>query len=107
MAMAALLWWRAHERLAVVPGVIGAALLLAAMVAPAHLGPVERAWMRMALAISSITTPIVLGVVYYLVVTPFGVVRRTFGGNPLKHEPAKGTHWVARETPRGDLERQF
>ena len=107
MAMAAILAWRSHERLATIAGVLGAALLLAAMLAPGHLGPVERAWMRLALAISSITTPIVLGVVYYLVVTPFGVVRRTLGGNPLKHEPAHGTHWVQRETLQGDLERQF
>jgi hypothetical protein len=105
--MAALLAWRAHSRSAAIAAVAGVALLLAAVIAPTRLGPVERGWMRLALALSSVTTPIILGLVYYVVVTPIGVVRRTIGRNPLRHAPAPDSRWFARDTPRGDLERQF
>ena len=53
------------------------------------LGPVERAWMGLAHAISKVTTPIVMGVMYLLVLTPVGLLRRRFGGNPLVHAPSK------------------
>src|SRR5687768_2443127 len=107
IVLAAFMAWRSHERLSLVFGAISAALVLAVLVAPTRLAPVERGWMRMALAISSVTTPIVLGILYLLVVTPFGIVRRTLGRNPLRHEAAAGTHWLPRALPRSDLERQF
>ena len=41
--------------------------------------------MALAHAISKVTTPIVMGVMYFVVLTPVGVLRRGFGGNPLVH----------------------
>jgi hypothetical protein len=56
-----------------------AVLGLWALIAPNSLQPVYRLWMRLGLAIGRITTPIVLGVVFYLVIMPMGLVRRIFG----------------------------
>lgn len=89
---------------------VGGALTLAALAVPTRLGPVERAWMRLARAISSVTTPIVMGAMYLLVLTPVGWVRRLFGGNPLVHRPLGDGYWKTRpEGARrsGSLERQF
>jgi hypothetical protein len=63
--------------------------------------------MGLAHAISRVTTPIFMGIVYFLVITPVAAVRRAVGGNPLRaHRGASG--WVDRQTaPRGDLTRQF
>jgi Saxitoxin biosynthesis operon protein SxtJ len=91
---------------------LGAGVMLAAAGAlvPTHLGPVERGWMRAAHAISTVTTPIVMSVLYLLVLTPVGVLRRTLGGNPLVHRRQGAGYWQAR--PAGarksaSLERQF
>ena len=51
-------------------GVLGAWALLA----PLSLRPVYRAWMRLGLLLSKITTPIVMGLVFYAVITPFALV---------------------------------
>jgi hypothetical protein len=63
--------------------------------------------MGLAHAISKVTTPIFMGIVYFVVITPIAAVRRAVGGNPLRaHDGATG--WVDRhEAPRGDLTRQF
>jgi predicted membrane protein len=53
----------------VVFGVLGAWALLA----PLSLRPVYRAWMRLGLLLSKITTPIVMGLVFYAVITPFAL----------------------------------
>lgn len=89
---------------------LAAALGVAGAAAPTQLGPVERAWMGLAHAISKVTTPIVMGVMYLVVLTPVGLLRRTFGGNPLVHAPRGAGYWQSR--PEGarrsaSLERQF
>jgi hypothetical protein len=63
--------------------------------------------MGFAQALSRVTTPIFMGIVYFLVITPIAAIRRAVGGNPLRaHSGATG--WVDRQdTPRGDLTRQF
>ncbi len=105
--LAGVSWWRSHQTAATVLGALAAALAIAGVLVPARLGPVQRAWMGLAHAISRVTTPIFMGLVYFVVITPIGFMRRIVGGNPLRaHQGASG--WVDREgAPRGDLTRQF
>ena len=109
LALATFLWWRGHLKTAAGFGALGGALSLAALVIPASLGPVERAWMGLAKVISKVTTPIVMGLMYLLVMTPVGVLRRTFGGNPLVHRAGDTGFWQPRAAgrSRGNLTRQF
>jgi hypothetical protein len=105
--LAGVTWWREHPTASAILGAVAAAFALGGLLMPGRLGPVYRGWMGFAHAISKVTTPIFMGVVYYLVITPIGLVRRTLGGNPLRaHQGASG--WVDRGgAPRGDLTRQF
>ena len=72
---------------------LGATLILGGLVVPAKLEPVERIWMAGALQISRVTTPIVMGIVYYLVLTPIAVVVRRTKGNPLVHAEGETGYW--------------
>jgi hypothetical protein len=110
LALGGLMWWREHTALAQVIGTIGALLSLAAAVIPGRLGPVHDTWMGFATAISRVTTPIILGVIYFTVLTPTGVLRRLFGRNPVKPSAEAASFWVAREPSvrrRRDMEHQF
>lgn len=109
LVLCGVLVWRGHSTGAVVLAGIGASLILAGLLIPAHLGPVQRAWMRLALAISRVTTPIIMGVIYYLVLTPAGILRRRLGANPIHHSPNDGSYWAPRPQDRrgSDLRRQF
>jgi hypothetical protein len=99
--------WRGHPTVATALAVLGAALCLAALVIPERLGPTQRAWMSLALAISKVTTPVFMAVVYFFVLTPTGILRRTLGRNPLT-PPTHGTRWISRTADdRSDLMRQF
>jgi hypothetical protein len=106
-ALAGVAWWRHSPRATLVFGAVAAAFALGGLLVPGKLGPVYRAWMGFALALSKVTTPIFMGVVYFLVITPIAAMRRALGGNPLRaHRGATG--WVDRQqAPRGDLTRQF
>lgn len=109
LTLAAFAWWRDHPLLAFGLGAVGGALAIAGLVVPTGLGPVERGWMRLADLLSTVTTPVVMGAIYFLVVTPVGMLRRIFGGNPVVHHPGHGSFWRSRPagTRTGILTRQF
>lgn len=108
LALTALMLWRQNEAIAWVTGSIGALLVLGGLVIPARLGPAHAVWMGLAGVLSKITTPIFMGVVYFVVLAPMGLLMRLFGRNPLRHRPVDGGFWVARSSGQGnDLRRQF
>jgi hypothetical protein len=109
LALAALLLWRGRPTIAYGFGGLGLALLLAGLVVPTRLGPIERAWMAFAERLSRITTPILMTAVFFLVLTPIAFVARLAGHRPLTRRLDSGGFWVPRAegTRRSDLERQF
>ena len=109
LALAALLSWRGRPNAALVLVVAGAILVAVGVAAPTRLGPVYRAWMTLALAMSRVTTPILMGLVYFGVLTPTGLVMRLFGRRPLPGARPAATVWVDRPAGarRSDLRRQF
>jgi hypothetical protein len=107
-ALTALMIWRDNAVAAKVTGSLGARLVLGGLLIPARLGPVHAAWMGLAHAISKVTTPIFMGIVYFLVLAPVGMVMRLFGRNPMRHEPVEASFWKTRASGHGhDLRRQF
>jgi hypothetical protein len=109
LVLAGVAAWRGKPTTATVLAGLGALLLVGALVAPAALLPVERAWMGLAHAISRVTTPIFMGVVWFLVLTPTAYIRRALGKNLIARDSKAPSYWVPREVGRrrGDLERQF
>jgi hypothetical protein len=87
---------RGHAITGVVLAILGLTLIAAGLIAPAQLGPVYRAWMGLAAAISSVTTPVFMGAVYFLVLTPLGLARRLARKNALIHGRGMGSCWIAR-----------
>lgn len=110
VALGGVLLWRHREVAASVVAALGGVLTLLALVAPLALAPVERVWMGFAHAMSKVTTPIFMGVVYFLVLAPVGVVMRALGKNPLRPAGTVGKGWVPRANEagrRGGMDRQF
>jgi hypothetical protein len=108
--ISALLYWRGREGGAAFAGVLGGGLLLAALSVPRLLEPVRRAWMRLALAISKVTTPVVMGLVYILVISVIGCLGRLLGHNAIKRPAASPSYWVPYRNKRNrkdSMERQF
>ena len=105
-------WYSSYSpAIPVVLWTIAGTLSLVGMVVPRLLVPVQRVWMAFALALGWVNTRIILGVLFYAVCTPFGVVRRVFH-DPLDRQLQDGcvSYWVRREPQSFDpkaYERQF
>jgi hypothetical protein len=78
----------------------GLFLLLAAFV-PHVLAPANRLWTKFGLLLHNIVSPIALGILFFLVVTPTGLLLRLFGKDPLRlrFDPAAGSYWIKRDPP--------
>jgi hypothetical protein len=108
LVLSGILFWREKETAFQVTAALGGLLYVAGAIIPGLLGPVYRAWMGMALLISKVTTPIFMGVVYFVVLTPTGLIMRLLGRRPINHQVKDNGYWhvTAGRTPT-DLRRQF
>jgi hypothetical protein len=110
LVLSALLWWRGKHGLLPYFGGLGGVLVLAGLLVPTLLGPVNKAWMGLAHLMSKVTTPIFMGVVYFVVLTPISIGMRLFGKNPLVHPSQGSGFWFERGTEKPEparMERQF
>ena len=92
------------------PWVVLTVLALAGAFTPRLLRPLYNAWMRAALWMSRLTTPVILGVAFFLVITPFGLVMRAAGKDPMRRrwDRAANSYRVkSRRTTRENLERPY
>jgi len=106
---AAITYWREHPTLMTIFGSLGVFFVGGGLVAPTLMGPVQKAWMGLALLISKVTTPIFMGIVFFLVISPISLVMRLFGKVPLRTDPNATTYWHSRPegSRRSELNRQF
>ncbi|MFZ0559924.1 MAG: SxtJ family membrane protein [Methylovirgula sp.] len=79
---------------------------------PAALGSANRAWFKLGLALNTIVSPIVMGVLFFGAVAPVGFVLRKRGEDllGLKRAPQAATFWDERTPPGpgpGTMRKQF
>jgi hypothetical protein len=105
----ALPWLREHD-VPLWPWVLSAILVGAAAAAPRTLRPIYRAWLGFGELMSRITTPVIVGALFFLVVTPIARGRAWLGHDPLvrRFDP-NAVSYRTRSEPRTaqDLERPF
>ncbi len=102
--------WVFERAFPVWPWIILAVLGAWALVAPASLRPVYRGWMRFGLLLGKVTTPIVLGTLFYVVIVPVGFMMRLTKPDPLRRrfDRSATTYRIETKTPpRENLERPF
>ena len=103
--------WRGHTIFPVLFASLGAILGGFALLAPGVLAPVEKFWMGAAHVLGWFNTRLIMGVVYFLVMTPTGIIMRLVGRDPLDRRLMdRPSYWVKRmecRDPRNSMERQF
>ena len=103
--------WRGHAVLPALLGGLALGLGGLALLAPRLLRPVHKGWMRGAEALGWFNTRLLLGLVYYLVMTPIGLLLRLVGRDPLDRRlHDRPSYWIARRPqadPKGTMERRF
>lgn len=81
--------------------VTAAAFALLAVLVPSLLAPLNRVWTGLGMLLHLIASPIALAVMFFLLITPMGMVMRWLGKDPLRLrlQPQASSYWIAREPP--------
>jgi hypothetical protein len=98
LAVLALLNGWHHGRLWPWEATIAALFLLAALLRPALLKPLNRLWMKLGLVLHRVVNPIVMGLLFFGTIWPTGLVMRMRGRDllRLKREPSSDSYWIER-----------
>ncbi len=96
-------WWLAA---------IAAAFLVAALLVPAILRPLNIVWQKFGEILHAIVSPLTMGFLFYVTVTPTALIMRALGKVPLhlKFNPKADSYWIERDPPGPDpksMNRQF
>ena len=80
---------------------VGVAFFVVALARPALLRPLNRLWFRFGLLLNRIVNPLVMGLLFFLTVTPIGLVMRALGKDPLRLRFDRGarSYWIERQPP--------
>ena len=73
------------------------------------LTPFNKLWFRFGLFLGKIISPIIMGVIFFLVVTPIGLLMRFFGKDVLnlKLNKKKSSYWIEKDGPKSKMKNQF
>ena len=80
---------------------MSAVFLAAALLRPGMLGGLNRQWIKLGILLGKLVSPIALGILFYGVFTPIGLVMRLIGSDPLhlKRDASALSYWRRREPP--------
>ena len=83
--------------------------LILGLINSKFLTPLNVLWFKFGIILGNIFSPIVMGIIFYLVVTPIGIILRIMQKDLLniKYNKKKESYWIKRETPIGTMKRQF
>ena len=88
--------------------VVSLIFLILALVDSNILSPLNKIWFKFGILLGKIVSPIVMGVIYFLVVTPTGLLMRLFGKDilNLKFNNEK-SYWIEKTGPKSKMKNQF
>lgn len=82
-------------------GMVAILFLAVALIRPRLLTPLNRLWFLVGLALHHVVTPLVMGLLFFLTITPVALIMRARGKNllTLKRDPAAASYWIHRQPP--------
>ena len=83
---------------------LGLGLLL-----PQSLGPLNKVWFKFGMVLSAIVSPIVMGLVFFIAVTPTALIMRARKKDLLKQKLDRNaqSYWILRDEPVGSMKYQY
>jgi hypothetical protein len=98
--VSALSWWRGHTGWHyTLP--LAALFLVVAYTVPGVLAPLNKLWLKFGLLLYKVMNPLILGLLFFITITPIGLIMRAFGKDflRLKLDRQAPSYWIDRQPP--------
>jgi len=94
--------------LKIIPLIISLAFLILGLINSKILSPLNFIWFKFGILLGKFVSPIIMGLVYFLVVVPTGLIMRFLGKDLLNLKRKKNkTYWIERSKIKSDMKNQF
>ena len=72
------------------------------------LNPLNKLWFKIGIFLGKIVSPLIMGIIFFLVVTPIGLLMRLMGKDllNLKYNNNK-SYWIEKDGPKSKMKNQF
>ena len=97
------------QQIKIIPFIISVCFLILGVVNSKILTPFNKLWFKFGLLLGAIIAPIVMGFIFFLVVTPIAFIMKLVGKDLLKRKYNKlsKTYWIEREKKIETMKQQF
>ena len=89
--------------------IVSLIFLILGLLKSKFLSPLNILWFKFGVFLGKIVSPIIMGVIFFLVVTPIGLLMRLFGKDVLnlKLKKKKRTYWIEKSGYKSKMNNQF
>ena len=88
--------------------IISAVFLILGLLKSKLLTPLNKLWFRFGIFLGKIISPIIMGFIFFLVVTPIGLIMRLLGKDVLNLKYNKErSYWIEKDGPKSKMKNQF
>ncbi len=89
--------------------IVAIIFLILGLVNSNFLTPLNKLWFKFGKLLGSIVAPIVMGIVFFLVITPTGIIMKMLGKDLLnkKYNNKIKSYWINREKSKSSMKQQF
>jgi hypothetical protein len=99
-AVTAYAYWRGWSTVSLVTLIAAILFAVATVLSPQLLAPLNRLWYGFGMLLGKIVNPIVLGLIFFVLITPVSLVTRLFGRDELKMKKRNvESYWTDRSPP--------
>ena len=73
------------------------------------LNPLNKIWFNFGILLGKMISPLIMGIIFFLVVTPIGLIMRVFGKDilNLKYNKKDKSYWIEKNGPKSKMKNQF
>ena len=72
------------------------------------LTPLNKLWLKFGIILGNIISPVIMGIIFFLVVTPTALIMRIFKKDILKlKKNSNNTYWIIKDDTKSDMRNQF
>ena len=89
--------------------IISVVFLILGLMNSRLLTPLNKLWFKFGTILGVVIAPIVMGIIFFLVITPTGLIMNIMGKDLLnkRYSKKKESYWIERDKPIGTMKRQF
>ena len=82
--------------------------LILGLINSSILTPLNKVWFKFGILLGKIVSPLVMGIIFFLVVTPIGILMRILNKDILNLKyNNKSTYWIEKTGPKSKMKNQF